>query len=118
MLKERQNIDYMENKRREYQTKNATLQNQVAALGLTPELHHGALVKQSEDVARMSAAITPKLQALKAFGDLPPVPARCNSFTRPAYAIVGCHACQCQDPGGEGSASEARATTPPPDQRS
>lgn len=83
MLKERQNIDYMENKRREYQTKNATLQNQVAALGLTPELHHGALVKQSEDVARMSAAITPKLQALKAFGDLPPVPAKFISLRCP-----------------------------------
>lgn len=73
VLKEVQNIEYMENKRREYQTKNAALQNQVASLGLTPDLHHSALVQQSEEVARLNAAIAPKLQSLKSFGDLPPV---------------------------------------------
>lgn len=78
VLKERQNIDYMESKRREYQTKNAALQSQVAAVGLTPELHHAALVKQSEEVARLNAAIAPKLQSLKAFGDLPPVRSACT----------------------------------------
>jgi hypothetical protein len=73
VLKELQNIDYMENKRREYQTKNSGLLNHVMALGLTPDLHHSALVQQSEEVARLNGILTPKLQSLKVFGELPPV---------------------------------------------
>lgn len=73
MLKELQNIEYMENKRREYQAKNSALHTQITSLGLTSDLHHNALVQQREEITRLNAVIAPKLQALKTFGDLPPV---------------------------------------------